>query len=71
MAFASDMLALVEAELLRRAAGGFVESYAKDSDSIQTMPTDKLEKLRQEYAGQASSELSGSMVMLADLRGRR
>jgi len=70
MAFNADMLALVEAELLRRASGGFVESYTQGSDSIQTMSTEELKNYRKELRADAAAESRGASARLADLRGR-
>ncbi len=72
MAFYADMLVKIDAELLRRADGGFVDSYSSiGGSSIQTMPTEKLEAMRDRYAAKTAAENSGSSVLLADLRERR
>jgi hypothetical protein len=71
VAFYGELLTKIDAELLRRADGGFVESYTQGGDTIQTMPTEKLEGMRDRYAAKAASESGGSRIILADLRGRR
>lgn len=47
MSVDTDLLEKVEAELLRRADGSFVESWSEGRGSIQTMSITELHELRE------------------------
>jgi hypothetical protein len=59
MSFATDMLAKIEAELLRRGDASFPESFSDGSGvQFQGISTTELEDLRDKYRWQAAAEQS-------------
>lgn len=64
------MLPKIEAALLARANGDFVESYTIDGRSISTMGILELEQLRDRYARMVTAETGGAggQIVLGRLR---
>ena len=59
MSHASDMLAKIEAELIRRADAGFVESYSTSGGtSFNGLSVEQLEDLRRRYQAEVAAESS-------------